>query len=488
MIKPNLVFILTDDQGAWALGRETPEIITPNLDRMAEEGIYFRNFFCASPVCSPARCSLATGRLPSAHGVHDWLRAGNVTGSTLPEELRPAYAGDPLAVNYLAGMPTCYDALREAGYRMGFVGKWHMGDSLRPREGFDEWTALLGGGCAYKHPDVCIDGVPQYLNEYVTDFFTDRAVQFIDRHPEEPFSLHLHYTAPHTPWGHEQHREDILRLYDDCPFACHPFQPLHYDQVATCEVGDTEERRRYLLKGYYSAITAVDEGVGRVFDALRRNGLAENTVVVFSGDNGMNLGQHGVWGKGNGTYPQNMYDSSAKVPFTVWGPGIFREGAVVDNLISHCDVLPTLREFLGQPIHTSPEDKLPGESFLAELTEGREPVERRICILDEYGPVRMIRSRRYKYVHEGISGGHQLYDLLLDPDERINRIDDPAYAEIRTSLSEELERAFREYTLAPYDGMRTAPTGSGQMGPIRNEGDDVFHPQILYFRDVKHGV
>jgi hypothetical protein len=100
----------------------------------------------------------------------------------------------------------------------------------------------------------------------------------------------------------------------------------------------------------------------------------------------------------------------------------------------------------------------------------------------------MIRSRRYKYVHEGISGGHQLYDLLLDPDERINRIDDPAYAEIRTSLSEELERAFREYTLAPYDGMRTAPTGSGQMGPIRNEGDDVFHPQILYFRDVKHGV
>ncbi len=147
MKQPNLVFILTDDQGAWALGRETPEIITPNLDKMASEGVYFRNFFCASPVCSPARCSIATGRLPSAHGVHDWLRGGNVTGAALPGELGRAYAGDQ-AVDYLAGMPSCFDALRQAGYRMGLVGKWHMGDSLRPREGLDEWTVLLGGGGA----------------------------------------------------------------------------------------------------------------------------------------------------------------------------------------------------------------------------------------------------------------------------------------------------------------------------------------------------
>ena len=487
MKKPNLVFILTDDQGAWALGRETPEIITPHLDKLAEEGVCFENFFCASPVCSPARCSLATGRLPSAHGVHDWLRGGNVTGSALPEELRPAY-GQDTAADYLSGMPTVYDALREAGYHMGFVGKWHMGDSLRPREGFDEWTVLLGGGCAYKHPDVSVDGVPQYRNEYVTDFFTDRAVHFIDNHPDEPFSLHLHYTAPHTPWGHEHHREDILRLYDDCPFVCHPFHPLHPDQVATCEVGDTEEHRRYLLKGYYAAITAVDEGVGRVMDALRRNGLDENTVVVFSGDNGMNLGQHGVWGKGNGTYPQNMYDSSVKVPFIVWGPEYVRRGAVVNNLVSHCDVLPTLREFLGQPVHTAPDDMLPGESFLDELTKGRGPTERKICILDEYGPVRMIRTRRWKYVHEGINGGHQLYDLESDPGEEINRYGDPGCAEIQAALSAELESAFRAYTQPPFDGAKTRPTGSGQMGPIRKEGDDVFHPQVLYFRDCHHGV
>ncbi|MBO4392592.1 MAG: sulfatase-like hydrolase/transferase [Clostridia bacterium] len=485
MEKPNLVFILSDDQGAWALGRETPEIITPNLDRLAGEGTYFKNFFCASPVCSPARCSLVTGRMPSAHGVHDWLSGGNVSRDSLPEELKNRYSSDICATDYLDGIPSCFDVLREAGYRMGFVGKWHMGDSLKKRDGFDEWTVLLSGGCEYIHPDVCIDGVPQYLNRYVTDFFTERAVKFIDSHPKEPFSLHLHYTAPHMPWAHGQHRKDILELYDNCRFNCHPFHELHPDQIAMSEAGDTDEKRKYLLKGYYAAITAMDEGVGKVMDALYRNGLSENTVVVFSGDNGMNLGQHGIWGKGNGTYPQNMYDSSVKVPFIVWGPRFFRSGAEVENLISHCDVLPTLRDFFGLPQHLSSDDKIPGESFLAELTDGRGDTERKICIMDEYGPVRMIRSRRYKYVHEGILGKHQLYDMQADPEENINLFGNPAYADIQKSLADELEKTFSEYTLPPFDGAKTNPTGSGQTGPILREGDQVFNRNITLYRDVK---
>ena len=476
---PNIVFILTDDQGAWAIGRETPEIITPNIDRLAGEGVYFRNAFCASPVCSPARCSIVTGRLPSAHGVHDWLRGGNIDLDAVPPAMRPFLPDDRVAVDYLAGMPSVFDALREAGYRLGLVGKWHMGDSMRPRPGFSEWTTLLRGGCLYKHADVFAGGEARFIDQYVTDFFTDNAVRFIDSRPEAPFLLSLHYTAPHTPWAHEQHREDMLRLYDGCPFACNPFQPVHPDQVGTCEVGDTDERRRYLLKGYYAAISAVDEGVGRVMEALRRNGLSENTIVVFAGDNGMNLGQHGVWGKGNGTYPMNMYDSSVKVPFIVWGPGRVRQGAVVDNLVSHYDILPTLREFLGQP--TDESEPLPGESFLRELTEGRPPVDRRLCVLDEYGPVRMIRSRTHKLVWEGIRGGHQLYDLIADPGETVNRYDDPSCAGVRQSLLAELERAFRAYTRAPYSGAKAAPTGSGQLGPLTREGEDVFHPEIVLF-------
>ena len=474
--RPNFVFILTDDHGAWALGRETPEIITPNLDRLIEEGTYFRNFFCASPVCSPARCSLVTGRLPSAHGVHDWLRSGNVDTNDLPAAMRPSLPDEKEAVDYLAGMPTCFDVLREAGYHMALVGKWHMGDSMRPRPGFDAWTPLLRGGCLYRHADVFADGKPQFIDRYVTDFFSDRAVEYIHRHPAEPFLLCLHYIALHTPWAHDQHRPDILRKYDDCEFRFHPFQPVHPRQVAM-EVGDTEERRKYLLKGYYAAITAVDEGVGRVMEALEKNGLTDNTVVIFSGDNGMNLGQHGIWGKGNGTYPMNMYDTSVKVPFAVWGPGV-RRGAVVENLASHCDVLPTLCEYLG----ASCCGPLPGESFLEELTAGRPPRDRHICILDEYGPVRMIRNRKYKYVYEGIQGNHQLYDLTADPGETVNHYGEAAYAQIQKDLQEQLENSFRQYTVFPFDGIKTDPTGSGQTGRICREGENVFCRELSFFQ------
>jgi arylsulfatase A-like enzyme len=423
--------------------------------------------------------------MPSAHGVHDWLCGGNVSRDSLPESLRARYSSDTQAVDFLAGIPTCFDVLEKTGYRMGLVGKWHMGDSMKKRSGFDEWTVLLGGGCEYMHPDVCENGRTGYLNEYVTDYFTRRAVSFIDEHPREPFSLHLHYTAPHMPWGHEQHRKDILELYNDCQFKCHPFHKLHPDQIAMSEVGDTEEKRKYLLKGYYAAITAMDEGVGKVMEALRRNGLEDNTIVVFSGDNGMNLGQHGVWGKGNGTYPQNMYDSSVKVPFIVWGPRYIRSGATVDNLISHCDVLPTLRDFLGMPQHEK-EELIPGESFLAELTHGRGETGRSICIMDEYGPVRMIRTRRYKYVHNGVNGTHQLYDLQTDHDEEENLFSSPAYETIRDSLASELEKTFSEYSLPLFDGMKTDPDGSGQSGPIRCEGDSVFEKTVTLFRDIKH--
>lgn len=486
MKKPNIVFILSDDHGAWALGRETPEIITPNLDKLANEGTYFTNFFCASPVCSPARCSLVTGRMPSAHGVHDWLCGGNVSCSSLPKELQIRYRADTDAEDYLEGIPNCFDILRNEGYHMGFIGKWHMGDSLKKREGFDEWTVLLSGGCEYMHPDICIDGTPQYLDEYVTDFFTDRAVKFIDNHPAEPFSLHLHYTAPHMPWSHNQHRKDILAMYDACRFDCYPFTAVHPNQIAMSEVGDSDEKRKYLLKGYYSAITAMDEGIGKVMSALERNGLSENTIVVFSGDNGMNLGQHGVWGKGNGTYPQNMYDTSVKVPFIVWGPQYVRRNAQVDNLISHCDVLPTLRDFFGLSPHEREDDFVPGESFLDELTKGCPQRDRKICIIDEYGPVRMIRTRRYKYVYEGIFGGHQFYDLKLDPEEKINLFGNSEYENIQKSLAQELEITFAKYTLFPFDGSKTNPVGSGQKGKIRKENDDVFYREISLFKNTNN--
>ena len=132
---PNIVLVLTDDQGPWAMGcAGNPESRTPNLDRLAATGVRFDNWFCTSPVCSPARASLLTGRIPSSHGVHDWLRGGNMTN------------GNDRAIEYLAGISGYTDLLAEAGYVCGLSGKWHMGDSLRPQQGFSYWYAHQTGG------------------------------------------------------------------------------------------------------------------------------------------------------------------------------------------------------------------------------------------------------------------------------------------------------------------------------------------------------
>ena len=244
-------------------------------------------------------------------------------------------------------------------------------------------------------------------------------------------------------------------------------------------VAEADEFDRSFLQLHpaVAAITAMDEGIGRVLEALEKTGLAENTAVFFSGDNGMNLGQHGIWGKGNGTWPMNMYDTSVRVPFIAWGAGI-RRGARVENLYSHVDVLPTLCDALGAPLP----GVLPGESFLEELTKGRAPGDRQICILDEYGPVRMIRTRTHKYIHEGIRGSHQLYDLTSDPGEEHNLFGHPAYAAVQEQLRQRLEEAFARFTRAPFDGAKTSPDGSGQNAPITYTGEDVFEHTTRLFR------
>ena len=159
----NIVFILADDLGAWALHcAGTPELCTPNIDRIAREGIRFTDFYCASPVCSPARASILTGRIPSAHGVHDWIRSGNVDAARYAAAGREnpygGYADETEPIAYLEGMPAYTDMLREAGYTCALSGKWHLGDSVRPQHGFDSWYTIGKGGCFYYHPDIVENG------------------------------------------------------------------------------------------------------------------------------------------------------------------------------------------------------------------------------------------------------------------------------------------------------------------------------------------
>ena len=468
---PNIVLVLTDDQGCWALGcAGNTEVKTPHLDALAASGIRFTNFFCTSPVCSPARASIFTGRIPSQHGIHDWIRSGNVDRDQLPADLRdsPLFSSEKKAIDYLQGIPAYTESLTQAGYVCGLSGKWHLGDSLRPQKGFSHWFTIARGGADYMRPDLIRDGKVVIGDQYVTDMFTEDAIEFLEeraKEPQTPFYLSVHYTAPHSPWDREQHPADLLALYDDCPCLSAPEEPPHPWQSPTCPTpSGSGERRKELLRGYYAAISGVDRGIGRIREFLDRQGLLENTLFIFTSDNGMNLGHHGIWGKGNGTFPQNMYDTSVKIPMIIAQEGVIKGGRVCEALLSHYDLMPTLLEHLelSYPEGADPE-KLPGRSFCNILQGNADSSRDLVVIYDEYGPVRMARTKDWKYIHRYPYGPHELYCLAEDPDERVNLIDRPEYADHQKELMKRMTDWFLQYVDPSLDGTKEEIYGFGQL-------------------------
>ncbi|MCS7460446.1 sulfatase-like hydrolase/transferase [Paenibacillus doosanensis] len=452
--RPHIVFILTDDQGAWALGcAGNDEIRTPNLDRLAAEGTRFSNFFCTSPVCSPARASLLTGRIPSQHGVHDWIRGGNI-------------GERPIA--YLQGQPAYTEMLADNGYVCGLSGKWHLGDSMQPQKGFSHWYVHQTGGSAYYDAPMIRDGKLIQEPGYLTDVITDDALQFLEgRSGEEqgPFYLSVHYTAPHSPWI-DNHPQQYVDLYEDCAFDSCPQEPKHPWAIPTAPWSDNQREN---LKGYFAAVTAMDRNVGRILDKLEQLGIRDQTLVCFLSDNGFNCGHHGIWGKGNGTFPQNMYDTSVKVPAIFSQPGRIPQGRVCDGLVSGYDFMPTLLDYVG--LDNPEAERLPGTSFLPLLLGEAEQNREDVVIFDEYGPVRMIRTREWKYVHRYPYGPHELYHLASDPDERVNRIDDASAQEQLARLKAKLERWFVRYADPARDGTREPVTGYGQLELAGPDGE-----------------
>ncbi|GAB4517625.1 MAG: sulfatase-like hydrolase/transferase [Anaerolineae bacterium] len=456
--RPNIVFFLTDDQGYWAMRcAGNQEIHTPNLDRLAANGIRFTNFFCASPVCSPARASILTGRIPSQHGVHDWIRKGNAEG------IQERGWENDYAIEYLRGQRAYTEYLAQAGYVCGISGKWHLGDSLRPQKGFSYWHIFPWGGGDYHNALIIRDGRVERDPRYLTDVITESGLRFLEQQAEgdSPFYLSVHYTAPHSPWDRGQHPEDLVDLYKDCPFETCPVVPGGHPWQVNSAPRGRGARRHELLSGYFAAITGLDRGVGQILDRLDALGIRESTLVIFTSDNGMNMGHHGIWGKGNGTFPQNMYDTSVKVPMIISLPGRVARGQVDSHLLSHYDLFPTLLDYVG--LDYSDAGPLPGRSF-APLLRG-DPLDERehVVVFDEYGPVRMIRTREWKYVHRYPYGPHELYDLVHDPGEERNLIDDEGYRERAKELKAEMERWFTRYADPAVDGSREPVTGKGQI-------------------------
>lgn len=480
--RPNLLFILTDDQGAWAMHcAGNTDIQTPNLDRLAAQGTRFDNFFCASPVCSPARASILTGRIPSQHGVHDWIRSGSLDKKALGEHQdHPYFASEDVPIQYLEGMTTYPDLLAQNGYTCALAGKWHLGDSMQPQHGFSHWYTIGRGGCLYNQADVIENGALHFESRYITDLITEHALDYLDEFAgrEEPFYVSVHYTAPHDPWDEDQHPKEYIDLYRDCAFTATPDEPLHPNRIPTAPGGTGEERKR-LLRGYYAAVSAMDAGVGRLLDRLEQLGVAEDTLVIFTADNGMNMGHHGIWGKGNGTFPFNLFDTAVKVPFIARWPGHILADRVTPSMCSHYDIIQTLNELLDLGA-SLPED-LPGRSFANVLLKG-DDTDNHVVILDEYGSSRMIRNQEWKYIHRYPYGPHELYHLTEDPGEKENLAGKPEYAEIQARLLGKLQNWYYTYADPAVDGSREAVTGFGQMRRpgIHSEGKPVYADSPKY--------
>lgn len=458
--RPNVILILTDDQGCWAMGcAGNQEIHTPNLDRLASTGMRFENFFCTSPVCSPARASLLTGRIPSQHGVHDWIKAGDTIAKYEPER-------NGKLIEYLKDQPGYTDYLAAAGYTCGISGKWHLGDSHHPQKSFAFWEVHAKGGGPYYNAPMIREGNVYEEPRYVTDFITDNALRFLQqKNSGAPFYLSVHYTAPHSPWQREQHPAELFDdYYRNCPFKSvpHNLHPPEWVQHLGIPVKDAGTRRMY-LSGYYAAVTAMDANVGRLLDWLELNNLRENTLICFTSDNGMNMGHHGLYGKGNATFPLNMFEESVKAPFIVSHPGHLPQGLLCTELLSHYDFMPTLLDYLG--IDNPEAARLPGRSF-AGLLRGNPSGghQEQVVVYDEYGPVRMVRTRDWKYIHRYPYGPHELYNLTNDPREEFNLVNVPQYQYSLSEMRHRLKAWFARYVDPLRDGTHEPVMGYGQLG------------------------
>ena len=413
----NILYIFTDQQHRDALGcMGTPDIHTPNLDRLAREGMLFRNAYANAPVCTPFRISLFTGRYNG--------------------ELGSPRNGAPIP----AGYRTLADALNDAGYRTSYVGKWHIGgkgNTAVPEEQRGGFREFLGYQCY----NGFIDNVVFYdeqneAREYDghrTDVTTDLAIERLEKVAGDRFALFVSYQAPHYPVqpGPEyeaMYRGAAIQRRPNCQ-EIDPYTPTYSPPSAT-PVENCPDYQRYgndldeYLRLYYAMVTQVDAGVGRILDRLDQLGLREDTVVIFTSDHGDMQGSHG---RKNKALP---HEESCGIPLIVRAPG-GATNSVTDAIVSGIDFYPTCLAYAG----VEPPADLPGQNF-APLTYG-EAQTLNGPIFAEFKQWKMVRHGRHKLVTDVETFAPQeLYDLHADPYEMQNLVEDPAYANERDRLRE----------------------------------------------------
>jgi len=429
----NLVFILTDNQGAWTLGcYGNKDIRTPHIDRMASEGVRFTRAMASNAVCSPTRATFLTGLIPSQHGVHSFLD--------------PKFMMGPEAYNTLAEFTSIGEVLRDAGYVCGLSGKWHLGANLTPNEGFTSWiTKPEGATREFYDVDVIEDGKVRKEAGYTTELWTRKGIEFIESNKERPFFLFLAYNGPYSlgPLMLNPARNRWAPIYQGLPFFSFPRDTMHPWQFHNKQFHNRQEA----IERMACEVSGVDDGVGDVLAALKRLGLEQDTLVVYSSDQGWMGGQNGLWGMGDHTQPIGAHELMMQIPLIFRQPGRIPAGKTSDLLVSNYDFLPSVLAHLGAKMPEKP--RSPGRDFSAVLRGESIPWENEVFY--EMETCRAIRTDDWKYVARFPDGPFELYDMKADPQERFNLHGQPATEPKRAELAGQLDAFFARHADPQYD-------------------------------------
>jgi choline-sulfatase len=475
MPKTNIIFIMSDDHAAHAISAYGSRVNqTPQLDRIAKEGMRMDAVYCTNSICSPSRASILTGTYSHMNGV-----------SSIWTEM-----------DYR--VPTFVDVLHDAGYKTAMFGKWHLGETgvSQPR-GFDEWKIFPGQG-DYVNPEMIDENGTSVVEGYATDIVTDLSIDWLEGlGGDEPFCMMVHHKAPHRPWIPDEKHAHLYAdgsipepetFFDDNATRSKAVQAVHMtiaddmggddlkiDMPAELRGPENREARmrwkyQIYMRDYLQCIQSIDDNVGRLLDHLEERGLAENTLVVYTSDQGFFLGDHGWFDK------RLMYDQSLQMPMLLRWPAAIEAGTRSEAIITNVDFAATFLDVCG----IEPDEALPtsqGRSFLP-LLRGEQIADWPDAMYYRYwehdDPIHAapahygIRTDSHKLIYYYGAGldvpgasDHvfepewELYDLSADPEEMRNVADDPAYAQVKKDLELKLAEYQRRYSDEPYVGPDT---------------------------------
>jgi len=452
--RPNIVLIVSDNQSQSLLGTYGNDgILTPNIDQLAAEGIQFNRAFAVNGVCSPTRATLMTGLLPSQTGVH----------VALPTNVD---VDDWSAIEEFRNLP---QTLKKAGYKTALVGKYHLGAHEKPQLGFDFWVTFPGGHTTTFYDEVVIDNGSTYRSpEHLTDFWTRRAVTM------EPRNRHADYYIEHTP---SFPQEPVHPYLENWASGRGPSGLMVLEgTTAWTAIGALNNKTAMVNTASETAM--VDDGVGEVLDALQAHGLDNNTLVIYTSDQGASYGHHGLWGNTSWSFPFTAYNINMQIPLIFRHPDHIPSGIENDRMINQVDFLPTLLDYVG--LGDTEIANSPGKSF-ASMLEG-EKIEWDDTVFFEFVTVRAIETPKWKYVRRfPPSDPRELYDLEADAGEIRNLIDSPAHANIVAALDERLMAYFDRHADPQYD-LWNGGTAKGRLLEEHYGRDDIFSDRFAGWR------